>query len=426
MKFKIYTLGCKVNTYESNVMRDKLINSGYNETLEKADIVIINTCSVTNTADKKSIKTVKQAIKNNPNSYVVVTGCSSQNKKDNFLNIDGVDLVLGNIGKSNIVSYIENKDKKEDVKDIKSIAFEPMILNNFNQTRAYVKIQDGCNNFCSYCVIPYVRGNIRSKEVNTVIEEIKQLVDNGHKEIVLTGIHTGHYGADINFKFSDLLKKIVLIPGLERLRISSIEITELTDEVLSVLNDSKILVDHLHIPLQSGCNTVLKRMNRKYDMNYFINKIENIREIRPNISITTDVIVGFPNETEEEFNETLENCEKIAFSKIHVFPYSKRDGTKAALMDGQIADMTKKERVKRLIELSETLENNYFNKFINNNVTIIPEVYKDGYIIGHTGNYLPVKVEGTKEDLNKDIVVHLNKVDYQYILGSKIEKLVNS
>ncbi len=421
MRFKIYTLGCKVNDYESNVMRDKLVNNGYKEALKEADIVIINTCSVTNTADKKSIKTVKQAIKNNPNSFIVVTGCSSQNKKEAFLNIDGVDLVIGNIGKSNIVNYIENRNIKEDVRDITKVEFEPMILNNFKKTRAYVKIEDGCNNFCSYCIIPYVRGNIRSKKEIDVIEEVKNLVAKGHKEIVLTGIHTGHYGADINSSLSLLLEKLIKIDNIERIRISSIEITELNESVLDIFKKSKILVSHLHIPLQSGSNNILKKMNRKYDTNYFIDKIRRIREIRKDISITTDVIVGFPGETDEEFKETIETCKKVNFSKIHVFPYSRREGTKADLMDNHIDEGIKKSRVKRLIKLSEQLENNYFRLFINKEVEFIPEIYKDGFLIGHTGNYLLVKTRGLEDNLNKNVTVKILEVDYPYVVGQIIK-----
>ena len=238
--------------------------------------------------------------------------------------------------------------------------FEPMMLNNFNKTRAFVKIQDGCNNFCSYCIIPYTRGNVRSKDKQRVLKEIQLLVDEGHKEVVLTGIHTGNYGAEFaDYKFADLLKDIVKIDKLERLRISSIEITEINDDVMEVIKENNILVDHMHIPLQSGSDAVLKRMNRKYDKEYFINKIKKLRKIRPNISITTDVIVGFPGETKEEFEETIETIKKIEFTKLHVFPYSKREGTKAAIMDGQVDENIKKKRVKILLQLSKELEYNY-------------------------------------------------------------------
>lgn len=428
MKFQIYTLGCKVNTYESNVMRDALLNKGYFEVglKEKADITIINTCTVTNTADSKSMKVIRQAIRRNENAVIVVCGCLVQNKKEEVSKIDGVDIVIGNINKSKIVDYIEKyiEEKKQevDVRNIMDTNFEPMMLNNFNKTRAFVKIQDGCNNFCSYCIIPYTRGNVRSKDKQSVLKEIQLLVDEGHKEVVLTGIHTGNYGAEFaDYKFADLLKDIVKIDKLERLRISSIEITEINDDVMEVIKENNILVDHMHIPLQSGSDAVLKRMNRKYDKEYFINKIKKLRKIRPNISITTDVIVGFPGETKEEFEETIETIKKIEFTKLHVFPYSKREGTKAAIMDGQVDENIKKKRVKILLQLSKELEYNYMEKFIGKKVIFIPEMAKEEYIIGHTGNFLNVKYHGNKNDLNKDIEVKINNIEYPYCIGSTID-----
>lgn len=428
MKFQIYTLGCKVNTYESNVMRDALLNKGYFEVglKEKADITIINTCTVTNTADSKSMKVIRQAIRRNENAIIVVCGCLVQNKKEEVSKIDGVDIVIGNINKSKIVDYIEKyiEEKKQevDVRNIMNTNFEPMMLNNFNKTRAFVKIQDGCNNFCSYCIIPYTRGNVRSKDKQSVLKEIQLLVDEGHKEVVLTGIHTGNYGAEFaDYKFADLLKDIVKIDKLERLRISSIEITEINDDVMEVIKENNILVDHMHIPLQSGSDAVLKRMNRKYDKEYFINKIKKLRKIRPNISITTDVIVGFPGETKEEFEETIETIKKIEFTKLHVFPYSKREGTKAAVMDGQVDENIKKKRVKILLQLSKELEYNYMEKFIGQKVIFIPEMAKEDYIIGHTGNFLNVKYHGNKNDLNKDIEVKINNIEYPYCIGSTID-----
>ena len=421
MKFYIYTLGCKVNTYESNVMKDKLLNSGYIEGIENdSDIYIINTCTVTNTSDNKSLKVVRRVLKNNPDSIVVVVGCMTQvNSK--LLDDLNVSIILGNSGKSRIVEYIEKykktKEKIIDIQDIMVSDFEDMCLNNFNKTRAFVKIEDGCENFCSYCIIPYARGKVRSKKPEVVISEIKNLINDGHKEIVLTGIHTGHYGSDLeDYSFSKLLKEIEKIEGLERLRISSIEITELDDEFMDVLKSSKILVDHMHIPIQSGSNEILKLMNRKYDKKYFIEKIEKIRSIRPNISITTDLIVGFPGETKELFNETIDTINRINFSKIHVFPFSLRKGTKAEELPNHIDDVAKKERVKKILNISETLEKEYFNKFVNKEVEFLPEIYKEGYIIGHTGNYLLIKTKGTIDDLNELKKVKIEKVEYPYCI----------
>ena len=420
MKVNIYTLGCKVNFYESNLMKEKLIDAGYTYTdMNDSDIVIINTCSVTNTADNKSLKAARHAAGLGKN--VIVVGCSSQNKEEAYEKIDGVNVILGNKGKSDIVSYIQKYfDKNEriiGVSDIQKVSFEEMKVNNFDKTRAFVKIQDGCNNYCSYCIIPYLRGDVRSKKSDDVINEVKSLIESGHKEIVLTGIHTGHYGSDINESFAGLLKKLVKIDGLLRLRISSVEITELNDEFLDVLKNSQVLVDHIHIPLQSGSNTVLKRMNRKYDKDYFINKIDTIRSIRPDISITTDLIVGFPGETEDEFNETIDTINKIKFSKIHVFPYSRRKGTPADLMDNQIDENVKKERVSKIINLSKELEQDYFSKFIGKELIFIPEVYKNGYLIGHTGNYILVRALGDEKLLKQDINVKLEKLEYPYVLG---------
>ena len=424
MTFKILTLGCKVNTYESNVMKDELINNNFYEVENGADIYIINTCTVTNTADNKSMKLIRRTRKENPNSIIVVCGCMVQNK---HTNIDEADIIIGNIGKSKIVDYInkyiDNRVKQIDIKDLSNVPFESMLLNNFNKTRAFVKIQDGCNNFCTYCIIPYVRGDVRSKDKALVLKEIENLVSIGHKEIVLTGIHTGNY-SDNGYDFANLLTDIVKINNLERLRISSIEITELNDNVLEVIKNNNIIVDHLHIPLQSGSDSVLKRMNRKYDKAYFIDKINKIRSIRPLISITTDVIVGFPGETEEEFNETIDTIKKINFSKLHVFPYSKRNGTKASLMPNQIDDVTKKTRAKALIELSKILENNYMNLFIDKYLIFIPEVYKDGFIIGHTGNYLQIKSKGSINDINKDISIKIIKNEYPYLIGERIKDTI--
>ncbi len=426
MTYKIYTLGCKVNTYESNVMSDILKNNNYVETSNNADVAIINTCTVTNTADNKSLKTIRHALKENPNAIILVCGCLSQNKVDLVNEIDGVNIIIGNIFKTKIIEYIERfkKEKKQiiDIHDINNTIFETMSLNNFNKTRAFVKIQDGCNNFCTYCVIPYTRGNVRSKPKEEVIDEIKKLIHNGHKEIVLTGIHTGNYGSEFdNYDFANLLEDLVKIAGLERLRISSIEITELNDRVLKIIEDNSILVDHMHIPLQSGSDEVLKRMNRKYDKNYFINKINKIRTIRPNISITTDVIVGFPGETEEEFLETIDTIKKVRFTKLHVFPYSKRDKTKAATLPNQVDQNTKKDRVKILLNLSKELEIEYMNKYINSEIIFIPEVRKDNYLIGHTGNYLLIKAAGEENLLHQDVEVKIKSVNFPYLIGEKID-----
>ena len=413
MNYLIYTLGCKVNEYESEVMASILENHEYKKN-DNPDIVIVNTCTVTNNADSKSRKIIRSVRKKYPKAILIVCGCMIQNKKNN-LDIDA-DIIIGNENKTEIINYIKRYKEKKifDVTDINNAPFENMRLNNFNRARAYIKIQDGCDNYCSFCIIPYVRGHVRCKKREDVISEAESLVKNGHKEIVLTGIHTGNYH-DGNYTFSNLLSDLVKIKGLKRLRISSVEITELNEDVLKVLKENNILVDHMHIPLQSGSDRILKIMNRKYDKNYFINKIKKIREIRPDISITTDVIVGFPSETDEEFLETVDTIKKINFSKLHVFPYSDRTGTVASKMKDKVNGIIKKERTKKLIDLSKELEKNYMNNFIEKEMTFIPEVYDNGYLIGHTGNYLLIKSKGHSKDIGKEIKVKLKRTEYPYL-----------
>lgn len=409
MKVGIYTLGCKVNTYESEFMMSLFKNRGYEiEDFDKeCDIYVINTCTVTNNSDKKDRKIINGV--KNKNAIVAVCGCFVESAKD--YDFEGVDVVIGNYNKSQIVDLIEEhiKTKKQIVskENIMHVPFEDMEINHVEtRTRAFVKIQDGCENYCAYCIIPFVRGRCRSKNKETVIKEITSLVNNGYKEIVLTGIHTGNYGIDLGIKFSDLLEEILQIKGLKRLRISSIEITELDDKFLKLL-ENKILCNHLHIPLQSGSDDVLKLMNRKYNKKEFKEIIEKIRNVRPDISITTDVIVGFPNETEENFNECLEFIKEINFSKVHTFPYSKRNGTKAARMSGHIDGITKKERTKRLLKLSEELEQKYYDSFIDKKENILIEKNIDGNSYGHTTNYLYLKIkENLKENEIYEITVN--------------------
>lgn len=428
MLVTIYTLGCKVNTYESNVMMEQFQKLGYQYVKENADVAIINTCSVTNTASRKSVKMIHQAIRKNPNAVIVVCGCMSQVATEEIKNIEGVHIVLGNWGKSQIPSFVEayfrTKQQIVAVKELEEVPFECMQLENFNRTRAFIKIQDGCENFCSYCIIPYARGHVRSKSKKEIIQEANSLIQHGHHEIVLTGIHTGHYGSDLkDYHFSDLLYDLLKLDGLERLRISSIEMNEITDEVIALMKEYPVLVDHMHIPLQSGCDKILTLMNRKYQLKDFEQKLRDIRAARPEISITTDVIVGFPTETEKDFEETIDTVKRFAFSKIHVFPYSRRKGTVADEMDGQIDERIKKERTKRLIAVSEELENNYRKQFLGRQVTVIPETYKDGMLIGHTGNYLLVKVPGSEALLHQTITVQLTEINGIYMMGKLLSPL---
>lgn len=417
----IYTLGCKVNTYESEFVANELKKAGYvlKDFDDICDVYIINTCTVTNNSDSKSRKTIRQAIKRNPDACVVAMGCFIAANKDYREN--GLDIVIGNKDKAKIVSlldeYFKNKEVIVKSYDKRLNEFEDMRINEFpGRTRAFVKIQDGCDNFCSYCIIPFARGKCRSKREDEVIEEVTDLVNNGYKEVVLTGIHTGSYGTDLDTSFADLLNKLVKIKGLERLRISSIETTELNEEVLNVLKTSKVIVDHLHIPIQAGSDEILKSMNRKYDLDFFFNKIKEIRQIRPDISISTDVIVGFPGETEELFEKTIDTCKKLEFSKLHVFPFSERHGTKASRMDGKLRGDVKKNRAKRLIEVSHELEENYMKKFIDKEEEVLVEEYKDGYSYGHTSNFLYVKVKGQLPH-NELVKVKIKSIEYPYCIG---------
>ena len=417
----VLSLGCKVNTYESEYVINELKKAGYEikDFDDVCDVYIINTCTVTNNSDSKSRKMIRQAIRRNPEACVVAMGCFIAANPD--IKIDGLDIAIGNKDKSKIVElldeYFNNKEELKLQYTGRLKEFEDMYINSFpGRTRAFVKIQDGCDNFCTYCIIPFVRGKCRSKDESKVIEEVTDLVNNGYKEIVLTGIHTGSYGVDLDTDFSDLLKKLVKIDGLLRLRISSIETTELNEDVLDVLRNSKVLVDHLHIPIQAGSDPILKAMNRKYDLEFFFDKIAEIRSIRPDISISTDVIVGFPGETEELFNTTIDTCRKIEFSKLHVFPYSERRGTASSRMEGKIDEHEKKERSRRLIEVSRELEINYMKKFVNKEVEVLIEEFKDGYSYGHTGNFLYVKVKGELPH-NEIVKVTIKDVDYPYCIG---------
>ena len=417
----ILTLGCKVNTYESEYVINKLKENNYEikSFNDICDVYIINTCTVTNTSDSKSKKMINNAIKKNPDACVVAMGCFIEANKD--YQIEGLDITIGNKDKSKIIElldeYFEKKETLNRLYKEEKTTFEDMYITDFpGRTRAFVKVQDGCENFCSYCIIPFVRGKCRSKALDKVVSEITDLTNNGYQEVVLTGIHTGNYGVDLNTNFAKLLKELVKIEKLKRLRISSIEITELTDEVLEVIKDNKVIVDHMHIPLQAGSDEILKLMNRKYDLNYFYNKVKEIRSIRPEISITTDVIVGFPGETEELFQKTINTCKELELTKMHVFPYSIRKGTVAETLPNHLDQSIKKDRARRLLEVSKELEKNYFNKYIGKEVEVLIEETKDGYSYGHTGNYLYVKINRELEH-NTFVQVKVTKIDYPYCLA---------
>lgn len=422
MKAAIHTLGCKVNIYESEYITNILKENGYQivDFDSKADIYIINTCTVTNTSDKKSEKMIKRARKQNKDAIIIAMGCHAQIKGDNI----DADIIIGNKDKSKIISlieeYQENKNKIKRIYNLDNVSFEDMYISSFNShTRAFVKIQDGCDAFCSYCIIPYARGPIRSKDPKTVIKEITSLVENGYKEIILTGIHTGKYGKDINYTFEQLLKDIIKIKNLYRIRISSIEINELTDPILNLIKDNQVIAKHLHIPLQSGSDKILKLMDRKYDLKFYKDRIEKIRKMIKDISITTDLIVGFPNENEKDMEDTLKFLKEIKFTKIHTFPYSKREGTKAASMENQIDETIKRKRVKTVLELSDQLEQDFYQSKLNETEEVIIEQTKDGKSYGYTSNYIKVEIDSPLKP-NEVISVKINKVNNKKVTGKII------
>ena len=411
---KFISLGCKVNSYESNALKELFFKNGLKE--DDYDIVVINTCSVTAVADQKSRQIIRRERRNNPNAILCVMGCYSQKNADYVKNECGADIVVGTSNRNKIIDYVKSfiKDKKqivaidEDPRKFKYESFGTVAIPN--STRAYVKIEDGCNNFCSYCTIPYTRGVARSRDKDEVINEISTLVEHGFKEIVLTGIHTAHYGLDNKTcSFSELVEEICNIPGLYRLRISSIEESEIDDKFLELLGKYPCIAQHLHMPLQSGSKSVLKRMCRKYNVEDYINKVNKITKILPNISITTDVIVGFPGETDEEFQETYDFIKKVNFAELHVFPFSAREGTKAYSMPDQVKPEVKAARVEKLLKLSEELHSNFVSKFKGQELEVILEERNKitGLLSGFTSNYIKLEADLPDEYIGK---IHKIKV----------------
>lgn len=406
-----HTLGCKVNTYESNAMLKIFNEANYQEVdfKEVADVYVINTCTVTNTGDSKSRQMIRKAIRKNPQAVVCVVGCYSQIAPDEIKQIEGVGVILGTQYRKDIVKYVEEYletgktiIKVDNVMNLRK--FEDLNIDRFKNTRAFLKIQDGCNNFCTYCIIPYARGRVRSRNKESVLAQAKKLVANGYVEIVLTGIHTAGYGEDLeNYSFYDLLIDLVKIEGLKRLRISSIETSQISDEIIDLIGSNEVIVDHLHVPLQSGCDATLKRMNRKYTTKQYLEKINKIRSYLPNIAFTTDVIVGFPGESDEEFEETYNFIKKVNYSELHVFPYSQRKNTPAAKMKDQVDDKIKHERANKLLALSKELNQNFALNQIGKTLKVLFEKREGDYLVGHASDYLKVKMK-TDDNLIGEIV----------------------
>ncbi|OIN68375.1 tRNA (N(6)-L-threonylcarbamoyladenosine(37)-C(2))-methylthiotransferase MtaB [Exiguobacterium sp. KRL4] len=418
------TLGCKVNHYETEAVWQLFKDAGYGRVdfADHADVYVVNTCTVTNTGDKKSRQVIRRAIRQNPDSVICVTGCYAQTSPAEIMAIPGVDVVVGTQDRHKMIGYIEQfREERMPINAVGNImkakVYEELDVPAFtDRTRASLKIQEGCNNFCTFCIIPWARGLMRSRQPEDVLKQAQQLVDAGYKEIVLTGIHTGGYGEDLkDYNLAKLLKALESVTGLERLRISSIEASQITDEVLDVLKDSPIVVRHLHVPIQSGSDTVLRRMRRKYTMAEFGERITRLKEVLPDCAITSDVIVGFPGETEEEFMETFNFINDHKFSELHVFPYSKRTGTPAAMMDEQVDEQVKEQRVARLIALSDQLAKEYASKYEGELLEIIPEEFSEeagGRLVGYTDNYLRVAIEGDESLIGQLVRVKITKAGY--------------
>mgnify|MGYP006299416007 CR=1 FL=1 len=432
-----HTMGCKVNHYESEAMMDIFKNRDYNivDFENKADIYVINSCTVTNSAASKSRKYARRAKRRNPQATVVMVGCYSQVSPEEVKNIEEIDLILGTDNKKDIVDIVE-KSTDYEKKDLDNIVnyrdlteYEDLKIENLSQTtRGYIKIEEGCNQFCSYCIIPYARGPVRSRKKESVLKEVKQLVDQGVKEIVLTGIHLGLYGYDWDQETAllDLIESIININKLGRVRLSSIEITEISDRLINLMAESPKICEHLHLPLQSGSDEILDKMNRPYTRSYFQKKVDKIRKKMPDIAITTDVMVGFPGEKEKHFQDTYDLIKNIGFSRLHVFPYSVRKGTPAADMSNKVPGDIKKNRSKKLRELNKKLMLTYQNRFIGKKRKIIIEEKRDydsNLLTGITGNYLRVLLEGKEDLMGNMIEVKLtDSYNYEKVRGEVAKK----
>lgn len=426
-----HTLGCKVNHYETEAIWQLFKDANYErvEFETNADVFAINTCTVTNTGDKKSRQIIRRAIRQNPDAVVCVTGCYAQTSSAEIMEIPGVDIVVGTQDRHKLLDYIQQfQDERQPINGVGNImknrTYEELEVPYFtDRTRASLKIQEGCNNFCTFCIIPWARGLMRSRDPEKVVEQATQLVNSGYKEIVLTGIHTGGYGQDLkNYNLAQLLRDLDTIEGLERIRISSIEASQLTDEVIDVIGNSNKVVRHLHIPLQSGSDDVLKRMRRKYTMAHFSERLTKLHQALPDLAVTSDVIVGFPGESEDEFQETYDFIVNHHFSELHVFPYSPRIGTPAARMDNQIDEETKNVRVHKLISLSNQLAKEYASKFEDEVLEVIPEEMGEEphTLVGYADNYMKVRFEGDDSLIGQIVKVKIVKANYPINEGKAI------
>ena len=391
---------------------------------EKADIYIINTCSVTNMSDRKSRQMIRRAKEMNSKAFVIVVGCYAEVAKDEIEKIDEVDLVLGNHQKANIDKYIEAYFDGRDVNDeaIESYFYDFGSITYTEKTRAVVKVQDGCNNFCTYCIIPYARGRICSRRPESVVDEITKIAKEGIKEVVITGIQVSAYGKDFdsNYRLIDLLEEINKIDGIERIRIGSIEPLMITDEFCERVKKLEKMCHHFHLSLQSGCDKTLKEMNRRYTTAEFGEVVRKLRSIYDDVILTTDIIVGFPNETDEDFEQTYDFLKSIKFYKMHIFKYSQRKGTVAAKMKNQVSPEKKEERSKRLLKLSSDNEKDYLDEYVEKDVRVLFEEQDGEFVKGHTDNYIVVEAKGSEENLNKILTVHVEQSGEEKLVGTLI------
>lgn len=428
MKVSYYSLGCKVNLYESEAIVNEFIENGFELTNfdDICDIYIINTCTVTKTSDAKSRKIIRQAIKKNPNAVICVMGCYSQLHPDEVKQIEGVDVIVGTSNRIMLyplaMSALEKKNPQVLIQDVlKTKNYEELKIKRFNnKTRGFIKIEDGCNNFCTYCAIPYARGPVRSRNHQDVIDEIKLLTEQGTKEIVLTGINTAAYGSDLkDYTFAKLLEDIVKnVPNLGRIRISSIEATEITDELLLIIAENREkFCNHFHIPLQSGSDKILQKMARKYNLDYYRKKIQRIRQLFPGVNITTDVMVGFSGETNEDFNDIKNFINEIKFGEMHVFPYSKRPGTKAYTYPDEVDEITKKVRVNELLLVNEQNALAYRQNFVGTVQEVIIEKIENGKAFGHTSNYMDIEFDALDSKVNDLVQVEIIEAGYPISIG---------
>ncbi len=427
-KVAFYTLGCKVNQYETEAMLELFEKEGYEkaETEDYADVYVINTCTVTHMSDRKSRQYIRRMKKKNPDAIIAVVGCYSQVSPEEILSIDEVNLVMGTNDRNKIVEEVKKIDASRKVSTVDDImkvkAFEEIEINKTNgKTRAFMKIQDGCDRYCSYCIIPYARGRVRSRDLESIINEVKTLAQNGYKEVVLTGIHVASYGKDIkdnDIKLLDVIKEINDIDGIERIRLSSVEPILFSDEFVEAVSSMDKVCPHYHLSLQSGCDETLKRMKRRYTTEEYKTIVDRLRAAIPNVSITTDVIVGFPGETDEEFDKTYEFLKDIELTHMHVFKYSPRKGTPAATMENQVDPSTKHDRSEKLLKLNEENFNKFGQKMLDKEFNVLFEQkVGDNKYEGLTENYVKVIVESDKDISEQILKVRIKEVKNEFLEG---------